>query len=198
MAERPSTLKRLFKRAVIGAAVLALGLFGWVLFGGGIESSQSADCIVVPGAAVWRDRTPSDALRYRLQRAADLYAEGRAPWLIVTGGGEGNYAEGEVMRDWLVEHGVPRAAIIVENESLTTRDSGVNVAALMQARGFKSALVVSQWFHVARTRLCLAQQGVETHAAPSGGNILVKEPYFVAREMLALPAYALRLDELRS
>ena len=197
MAERPSRIKRLLKRALVGAAALALGLFGWVLFGGGIDSSESADCIVVPGAAVWRDRTPSDALRYRLQKAAELYAEGRAPWVVVTGGGEGNYAEGEVMCDWLVEHGVPRAVIIVENESSTTRDSGINVAALMHARGLRSALVVSQWFHVARTRLCLAQQGVETCAAPSGGNTLVKEPYFVAREMLALPTYALRLDELR-
>jgi len=197
MAERPSTFKRLLKRALIGAAAIALGLFAWVLFGGGFESSETADCIVVPGAAVWRNRTPSDALLYRLQKAAELHSEGRAPWVIVTGGGEGNYAEGEVMCEWLVDHGVPRGAIIVENESLTTRDSGINVAALMHARGFRSALVVSQWFHVARTRLCLAQQGVETRAAPSGGNTLIKEPYFVAREMLALPAYALRLDELR-
>ncbi|MCB9933576.1 MAG: YdcF family protein [Planctomycetes bacterium] len=197
MAERPSTFKRLLKRALIGSSLLVLGLFGWVLFGGGIESSEPADCIVVPGAAVWRNRTPSDALLYRLQKAAELYRQGRAPMVIVTGGGEGNYAEGEVMCDWLAEHGVPRSAIIVENQSSTTRDSGINVATLMHARGFRSALVVSQWFHVARARLCLEQQGVQTHAAPSGGNTLVKEPYFVAREMLALPAYALRLDELR-
>ena len=83
------------------------------------------------------------------------------------------------------------------NESATTRDSGVNVARLMKRRGFKSALVVSQWFHVARTRLCLEQEGIETYAAPSDGKVLVKEPYVVGREMLALPAYAFRLDELR-
>jgi hypothetical protein len=45
--------------------------------------------------------------------------------------------------------------------------------------------------------MCLEQEGVETHPAPSGGRKLVKEPYFVGREMVALPAYALRLDELR-
>ena len=81
--------------------------------------------------------------------------------------------------------------------ALNLRDSGVNVARLMKRRGFKSALVVSQWFHVARTRLCLEQEGIETYAAPSDGKVLVKEPYFVGREMFALPAYAFRLDELR-
>ena len=39
--------------------------------------------------------------------------------------------------------------------------------------------------------------GEVRYPMPSGGRILVKEPYFVGREMVALPAYALRLDELR-
>ncbi|MCA8913954.1 MAG: YdcF family protein [Planctomycetes bacterium] len=197
MAERLHILKRWVKRLILLVAVPTVGLFAWVVVAGGIESDAKADCIVVPGAAVWRNRQPSDALEYRLEKAALLYRQGRAPRVIVTGGGIGNYAEGEVMCDWLVEHGVPRDAIVVENQSSTTRDSGLNVARLMHVRGWKSALVVSQWFHVARTRMCLEQEGVETYPMPSGGRILVKEPYFVGREMVALPAYALRLDELR-
>ncbi|MCB9894440.1 MAG: YdcF family protein [Planctomycetes bacterium] len=197
MRERLHILKRWLKRLALLVVVPAVALFGWVVFAGGIESDAKADCIVVPGAAVWRNRTPSDALEYRLEKAAFLYREGRAPWVVVTGGGVGNYAEGEVMCDWLIGHGVPRDAIVVENQSSTTRDSGLNVARLMHARGWKSALVVSQWFHVARTRLCLEQEGVDTYPMPSGGRTLIKEPYFVGREMIALPAYALRLDELR-
>jgi uncharacterized SAM-binding protein YcdF (DUF218 family) len=197
MAERTRKLLRLVRRLTLMAAVVALFLLAWVFISGGIESTRNADCIVVPGAAVWRDRQPSDALRYRLEKAAALYRDGRAPYVIVTGGGEGNYAEGEVMAEWLAERGVPASALIIENESATTRDSGVNVAALMRQRGLKSALVVSQWFHVGRTRLCLAQEGVETLPVPCGGNTLVKEPWFVAREMAALPVYALRADELR-
>ena len=197
MRERLHTIKRWIKRLVFCMAAVVITLFAWVVIAGGIESADTADCIVVPGAAVWRNRQPSDALQYRLEKAAELYEQRRAPWVIVTGGGEGNYAEGEVMCEWLTEHGVPRHAIIVENESKTTRDSGINVGRLMHRRGFNSALVVSQWFHVARTRMCLEQEGVETYPIPSGGNTLVKEPYFVGREMVALPAYALRLDELR-
>jgi uncharacterized SAM-binding protein YcdF (DUF218 family) len=197
MAEPRHFIKRFLKRLVLFTAIVATGLLGWVLIAGAFESSSNADCIVVPGAAVWRDRKPSDALEYRLTKAAELYKQGRAPWVVVTGGGEGDYAEAEVMADWLIERGVPRNAIIVDNYSATTRDSGNNVARLMHRLGFKSALVVSQWFHVARTRMCLEQEGVRTHAMPCGGNTLVREPWFVLREMMALPVYALRLDELR-
>jgi uncharacterized SAM-binding protein YcdF (DUF218 family) len=197
MAEPPRKLRRLIKRLAMFVAIVGTGLLGWVFLAGAIESTRNADCIVVPGAAVWRNRKPSDALEYRLNKAVELYKQGRAPWVIVTGGGEGDYAEGEVMADWLVERGVPRDAIIVENYSATTRDSGNNVARIMKRLHLKDALVVSQWFHVARTRLCLEQEGVDTHAIPCGGNTLMKEPLFVAREMVALPLYALRLDELR-
>lgn len=197
MRERLRPIFKFAKRLALLGGVIALLLFGWVFISGGIESGRNADCIVVPGAAVWANRRPSNALEYRLEKAAELYREGRAPYVIVTGGGEGNYAEAVVMAEWLAERGVPETALIIENESATTRDSGVNVSALMRKRGFNSALVVSQWFHVGRTRLCLSQEGIETMPVPCGGNTLVKEPYFVAREMVALPAYALRLDELR-
>lgn len=184
-------------RGIIVAAVIAAGLLSAVVSGGAVESGENADCIVVPGAAVKPGRVPSDALQYRLEGALKLFKQRRAPRVIVTGGGEGDYAEAEVMTDWLVERGVPRLAILAETQSATTRDSGVYVAALMRKHGLKSALVCTQWFHVARTRLCLEQEGIDTLPAPCGGNTLVKEPFFVAREMIALPAYALRADELR-
>lgn len=184
-------------RGLAVSALCAALLFAAVFSGGGISSSRSADCIVVPGAAVRPGRNPSDALRYRLEGALALYREGRASRLIVTGGGEGDYAEAEVMAEWLTDHGVPRSAILLEKEAQTTRDSGVFVARLMRRHGLRTALVSSQWFHVGRTRLCLEQEGIKTYPAPCGGNTLIKEPFFVAREMAALPIYAARLDELR-
>ncbi|MDC1142230.1 YdcF family protein [Planctomycetota bacterium] len=174
-----------------------MSLFAGVYFGGAIESDQRADAIVVPGAAIWKARKPSDALLYRLHTALDLYQAGRAPVIICTGGGEGNYAEGKVMAEWLAAEGVPESALIIENDSATTRDSGDNVARIMKSRKLKSALVVSNWFHVARTRMTLEQEGIQTYAAPAGGNTLRQEPYFVLREMAGLPAYALKLDRLR-
>lgn len=193
-----NTIGTLIKRALLVAGGLALALCGLLYLWGGRQSDERADCIVVFGAAVRKGRTPSDALQYRLDHALTLFRAGRANTIICTGGGEGRYAEGDVMAQWLESRGVPRAAIVIDNESESTRDSGKRVAAIMHRRGLKSALVVSQWFHVARCRLVLDQAGVgQTHAAPCGGNRLKREPFFVARELVGLPAYWLHLDELR-
>jgi uncharacterized SAM-binding protein YcdF (DUF218 family) len=193
---------RKFLRFSLRCAALPVGvllvLAAWLATSGAVPSSADADCIVVPGAAVRAGRVPSDALRYRLEGALRLYQDGRAPVIIVTGGGTGNYAEAAVMKEWLIEHGVPPGAILAEHESMTTRDSGVHVANIMREHGLESALVCTQWFHVARTRLCLSQEGIRTYAAPCGGRVLAREPYFVARELVGLPVYALRLDERRS
>lgn len=193
---RGQKLRRLLKRTAAAVLIVAMLLLTSVA-GGAMGGAAQADCIVIMGAAVRRNRTPSDALRYRLEEGRALYNQGRAPCIIVTGGGEGDYLEADVMAEWLEEHGVPPSAIIRETSAANTRDSGVRVAAIMRQRGFSTALVCSQWFHVARSRLCLAQEGVTTYAAPCGGNTLVKETLFVAREMIALPVYALRIDEWR-
>jgi len=196
------TRRQKLQRGIIRLGCFAAGvmliLFLWLFTAGGVASDESADCIVVPGAAIRPGRVPSDALRYRLEGALRLYSDGRAPIIIVTGGGDGDYAEAEVMKEWLIKQGVPAEAIIAEHESMTTRDSGIHVAGIMREHGLETALVSSQWFHVARTRLCLAQEGIKTFAAPCGGQTLRREPYFVLREMAGLPVYAVRLDERRN
>lgn len=189
-------LRKWLKRGLIAGAAAALLLLSGVVVGAS-ASDANADCIVIMGAAVRRNRTPSDALRYRLEEGLSLYQQGRAPCIIVTGGGEGDYLEAEVMAEWLEQQGVPPTAIIRETAAANTRDSGLLVSAIMRERGFTTALVCSQWFHVARSRLCFEQEGIKTYAAPCGGNTFVKEPLFVLREMAALSVYALRIDELR-
>ncbi len=195
--QRLKSIRKWLFRASLAGVLVILGLFAWLTAMGAPMSDASADCIVVPGAAIRPGRVPSDALRYRLEGALRLYRAGRAPLIIVSGGGEGDYAEAVVMAEWLEREGVPSQAILKETQARTTRENAANVATIMHQRGMRTALVSSQWFHVARARVALEQEGITTHPAPCGGNTLVKEPLFVAKELAALPAYALKLDQLR-
>lgn len=180
-------------RAALVVSLPAAALFAWVASGAVVDDAN-ADCIFVPGAAIRPGRKPSDALRYRLDRALQLYREGRAPLIVVAGGGEGDYAEAEVMAEWLEQQGVPPAAIIRETQSGTTRENMKFSAPLMRKAGIQSAIVCTQWFHARRAALCLSQEGFEATPQRCGGNTLLREPYFVFREMAALPLHALRLD----
>lgn len=197
MEKTRSRVFRFIKRAALALLVLTAALLAWVSVAGAIPSDRNADCIVIFGSAVRPNRTPSDALRYRLEAGLRLFQQGRAPRIIVTGGGQGDYLEADVMAEWLVNHGVPESAIVQEPASATTRENGINTARIMRENGWRTALVCTQWFHVARARVTLSQEGIETLAAPCGGSTLRREPRFVAKELAALPIYALRLDKLR-
>ncbi len=196
MPEKTSRWKRLKKltlRVMVVVGLPAAAMLAWVA-SGAFGPDGNADCIFVPGAAIRPGRKPSDALRYRLEGALELYREGRAPLIVVSGGGEGDFAEAEVMAEWLTQQGVPPQAIITETKSGTTRENARFSAPLMRARKIRTALVSTQWFHARRASLCLQQEGIEAIPAACGGNTLIREPYFVAREMVALPLYALGLD----
>jgi len=115
-----------------------------------------ADCILVPGARIYPDGTPYPMLVDRLAVAAELYGLGKAPVVVVSGRGGGGLARDEVgaMRRWLVQRGVPAAAVQDDPLGLRTVDS---LRRCRQVYGHTTAIVVSNDFHVPRM-IFLAQE----------------------------------------
>ena len=134
------------------------------------------DAIIVLGAQVKEDGTPSVALERRLTVALEAYQDSRRA-IIACGaqGGTEPRAEGDVMRDWLIARGVDPALAIAETSSYNTRQNLQNAKAIMQERGLSRALIVTSDYHVARAlRLC-AQVGIEA----SGRGSPSKPEYFL-------------------
>jgi len=98
-----------------------------------IDEARPADIIVVLGAAEYNGR-PSPVLRARLDHAYDLFRRGLAPLIFTTGGagGDTQYTEGEVGRDYLVRRGVPSESIVVEGEGDTTVETLITVSEIMR------------------------------------------------------------------
>ena len=63
------------------------------------------------------------------------------------------FTEAEASRDYLVERGVPADAILMESEGRTTYESMEGVADLLEARGLRRVLVVTDPFHSLRSRM---------------------------------------------
>ncbi|MCQ3951370.1 MAG: hypothetical protein DPW14_16300 [Planctomycetes bacterium] len=171
-------------------SVIALNLLG------SDEASEGAraDCIFVPGMAVYGERKPGLGLQARLERALELWRDKRAPLIVVSGGDKGDFNESEVMVEWLREHGVPGEAIIAESRSHSTRENATLSAPLMQARGIRSALIVSQWFHLPRVGIALRDAGIETVNVPCQGPPWPAALPHVARESLLMPLHAAGID----
>jgi uncharacterized SAM-binding protein YcdF (DUF218 family) len=132
-----------------------------------IDEAQPADAIIVLGAAEYRGK-PSPVLEARLNHALFLYLKGLAPRIITTGGAGGDpvFTEGSVGRTYLTSRGVPPEVIVVEREGESTAQSVAAVVEIMRRMNLKSAIVVSDGYHIFRVKKMLESSGLKVYGSP--------------------------------
>src|SRR5690349_10308909 len=164
----PGLGNRLLGGALITVIVAWLVSAASVLLWGARDRARASDAIVVLGAAQYVGR-PSPVLRARLDHALDLWQRGLAPRLIFTGGtGIGDTtSEAAVGRNYALKHGVPDTAILMEDKGRTTQESLAAVSAIMHARQMRTAILVSDPFHMLRLRILSTQYGVDAYTSPT-------------------------------
>ena len=162
--------------ALMGAAAAA-GLMGFVYYKEThLPPVGDSDVIIVLGAQVKEDGTPSVALERRLTAALESYLAD--PQLIIVCGAQGANeprSEGDVMREWLIARGVPENDVAAETESYNTRENLRNAKAIMDSRNLTRALVVTSDYHVARALELCRQTGIEA----AGKGSPSKPEYFL-------------------
>ncbi len=164
--------------ALFGALVLGwLASLGAVLAWERNDQARPTGAIVVLGAAQYVGR-PSPVLRARLDHAVVLWRRNLAPVLIVTGGtGTGDTtSEAAVSQRYVVQHGVPRGAVLLETEGRTTSQSMAGIAALMRDRQRRDVLLVSDPFHMLRLTILARRHGLEPYASPTPTSPIAASP----------------------
>ncbi|HWM19715.1 MAG TPA: YdcF family protein [Ilumatobacteraceae bacterium] len=137
------------------------------------DQARTVDAIVVLGAAQY-DGRPSPQLAARLDQVVELWPRGLAPIVVVTGGKQpaDRFTEAEASARYLVERGVPDSAILFENVGQSTYESLEGVADLLQARGLRSVLLVTDPFHALRSRLTAEELGLEAYVSPTDTSVV--------------------------
>jgi uncharacterized SAM-binding protein YcdF (DUF218 family) len=159
-----------------------------------IDQARPADAIIVLGAAVWSGGRAGPSLNARTQHAIALYRAGYASHLILSGG-LGRYppSEAEAMRQLALAAGVPDQALVLEDGSHSTEENLANSKMLMDARGWRTALVVSDPFHLLRAEMIARDMGIDAFCSPARNSpnytIPEQRAYYTAREALALIWY---------
>ena len=150
--------------------VLALGFLGfaapkWILswqYGRrilAVDQAPSREVAIVFGAGLRRDGTPTTVLADRVDTAVDLFRAGKVSQLLMTGSTRAGYDEPAAMAALPVDMGVPEQAIWVDHGGVRT----VRVRAPGRRQsGIRSALLVSQRFHLPRALALCGSLGIET------------------------------------
>lgn len=161
-------LRRAFFLVIALIPLSILLLIGAVYIEARTASPQRSDAIVVLGAAQYNGN-PTGVFRARLDTALQLWNDGYAPLIVLTGGkmpGDA-YTEAETGAQYLLDRGVPSSALVWENEGRDTWHSMQGVDEVLDGTGAESLIIVSDGFHLLRAELMARSLGFSASGAAS-------------------------------
>ena len=163
-------MRRARRTLTAGAALLALLVLGAnvaVLLDarGHTTAAPRAQVALVLGAQVKPDGTPSAMLADRIAAAVDLHRAGRVEKLLLSGDhGRVGYDEVGTMREALLRRGVPAEDLFTDHAGFDTWDSAQRARRVFGAR---SAIVVTQRFHLSRALFAARRAGLDATGHPA-------------------------------
>ena len=124
-----------------------------------IEDAPRRNAVIVFGAGLWRDGSPTPVLRDRVATAAQLYFAGKAEKLVMSGGNPTiDYDEPGAMRTYALSLGVPEEAIVLDYAGRRTYDTCYRARHIF---GIQKATLVTQGFHLPRALYLCNHLGID-------------------------------------
>ncbi len=150
------------------------------------DDGKSVDVALILGSKVNVDGTLSVRLEKRLECGLKLYKNGRVKKIIVSGGlGKEGFYEGDKMQEYLLNKGVAEADIIVDNYGFNTNASVENAMKIKDSLNFRDIIVVSQYFHLTRTKMLFRKNDFDNVSSVSPKYFELRDIYSMFREFLA-------------
>lgn len=149
---------------------------------GDSELLTDIDYIVVLGAGIRRGK-PSPMLEDRLKTGISLYNNDISNKILITGDHmNDNYDEVTVMKNYLLEHGIPEEDIITDNYGISTYDSIYRVKNVYKSN---KVVIVSQGYHLYRALFLSDNLDLESYGVEANLRYYYGQWYREIREILA-------------
>ena len=146
-------------------------------------ADDPVDAVVVLGASVYPDGTPSDILADRLEVAVDLYKAGAARAIIVSGDNRSShYNESDAMKAYCIALGVPSEDIYVDHGGVATYESMYRARAVF---GAERIIVATQAYHLYRAMFTADCLGMEAWGVATDKGAYDNQRAYSVREILA-------------
>lgn len=178
----PVSLVTLCTSGLVILLLLQILMFGRIP----VVAESGLDYVIVLGAQVRADG-PSRTLRLRLDKAAEYALQNPETTLILSGGQGGREPETEAqaMERYLVEKGVPKERLLLENRSESTLENLAYSRLLIEKQPAKVGILTSN-FHLYRARKIAEKQGMTEVRAIASESDRILFFHFCFRDALAI------------
>jgi SanA protein len=123
------------------------------------QAAPAATVVIVPGARVYADGTPSPMLVDRLDTAVELYKLGKVKKVLVSGNnGPGGNRQVDVMLQYCLDHGIPAQDVFTDYQGFDTYDTMYRARDVFQV---KDALIATQDYHLPRAVYIARTLGID-------------------------------------
>jgi uncharacterized SAM-binding protein YcdF (DUF218 family) len=173
------------RRKLLAAGLLGVFLVAWppaawlaarpleVWYPAQAPWTEDAGAIVVLAAGILKDKpgqpgpTPKQDTYMRCRYGAWLWKRsGKLPILLCGGAVPHPPAAAVVMRQMMIEQGVPESMLWTEESSNSTYENAKLGTQILRAKGIRKIVLVTEGYHMLRSERCFRRQGVEVIAAP--------------------------------
>ncbi|WP_455683067.1 YdcF family protein [Thomasclavelia sp.] len=132
-----------------------LGLINFMIFITVFKNPQKKyrytkyDCAIVCGYPANDNGKPSKIMKTRVDKAVELYKDGKIKFIILSGGSVKNkYKEADVMEEYALGSGVNQDIIFKEDKAMCTYHNLMYTKEIMNKNHLKNCLVVTNSWHL--------------------------------------------------
>lgn len=155
---------------------------GYTLDANEANELEDVDCILVLGCGVY-ENSPTPLLADRLQRGVELYHQGAAPKLLMSGDhGQPDYDEVNVMKQYAMDANIPECDIFMDHAGFSTYESMYRARDVFAAN---KIIIVTQKYHLSRAVYIARALGLDAYGVASDYRGFGGQFYRDCREVLA-------------
>lgn len=177
------------KYLVIAGIIVYICCMGLIVSYSHTNVDYNEDVVIVLGSGVKNGR-PNVTLQARLDAAVEYYNTNSDIYIVAAGGlaRQKDTTEALVMKNYLVEKGIPENIIIMEDKSQSTQENYTFAKEILEQKNIKhdSIVFVTNSFHIYRAKTYAEHCGFENaHALSTTTDLFVFVPALI-REVLGV------------
>lgn len=139
----------MFKYIILSFVLLNYLIFIFVFKKPQRKQQEKYDCAIVCGFPANSDGTPSQIMKSRVEKAVELYKEGKIDYIIFSGAKVHNkYEEASIMANYAISLGIDKQIIIKENRAISTYHNLLYCSKIMFEKNLSSCLVITNGWHL--------------------------------------------------